>query len=194
MRRGVSPAGSRQQPPIATPPTLLLPRWLRMLLEPAGTFQASHLVLGGGRACPPVCACAAVRCGAVRSVRAPARASLFRGARGLVHGRASPRGNVCGTRGSLSPHPRPTPGRSPRFWNVLRLGSAPPPPPHTTTPYSAGGATWVGCPKRPCLQALLFQRGCPGAASRDPFAGESGRSEPAVAGGLPYSPHPSRAA
>ena len=69
-----------------------------------------------------------------------------------------------------------------------------PPPPHTTTPYSAGGATWVGCPKRPCLQALLFQRGCPGAASRDPFAGESGRSEPAVAGGLPYSPHPSRAA
>lgn len=185
----VSPAGSRRQPPAATdslPQTL---RWLRTLLEPAGTFQASRRVLGGGRSCPPVCACAAVRCDAVRArARARVPTPRLRSARGLVHGHASPRGNVCGTRGSPSPHPPPHPGSGTFYGLDLR------PPPHTTTPDSAGGATRVGCPKRPCPQALLFQRGCPGAASRDPFAGKSGRPAPAVVGGLPYSPHPSRAA
>lgn len=53
QRRGLGPRDS-------TPPPILLPRLLPTILEPAGTFHAFRFILGGGRACALVCACAAV--------------------------------------------------------------------------------------------------------------------------------------
>lgn len=45
----------------STPPPILPPRLLPTILEPAGTFHAFRFILGGGRTCALVCACAAVR-------------------------------------------------------------------------------------------------------------------------------------
>lgn len=55
QRRGLGPRRG------STPPPILPPRLLPPILEPAGTFHAFRFILGGGRTCALVCACAALR-------------------------------------------------------------------------------------------------------------------------------------
>lgn len=173
MRRGVSPAGKRQQPPIATPPTLLLPRWLRMLLEPAGTFQASHLVLGGGRACPPVCACAAVRCGAVRSVRARARACV------PIPGREGP-------------GPRPRFSARECLRDTGFSFPAPPPHPRPLTQILERSAAWICAPPHHTPPPPTPQGELPGWAALSALAFKLSFSSVAAQGRLPGTPSPGK--
>lgn len=184
----VSPTGSRRQPPIAP---------LRPCCRRAGYVRFSNQLelsrppVSSWAADEPAPPCArALRCGAVRSLRARARPDCR--ARGACSAVTLLREGIsAGHGGSLSPHPHPPPGRSPRFWNVLRLRSA---PHHHHLPLR-GGDTRVGCPRRPCPQLSFFpawlpRGGFPGPLGREKWAPGAGSG----AGGLPFSPHPSRAA
>lgn len=87
-------------PSQAWSPPRPMPRPLPRVLEPAGTFHAFRLILGGGRACAPVCACAAVRplCARASRSRLPARRNPLGGLRLRVGWRPA--------RALCSPRPR----------------------------------------------------------------------------------------